>query len=91
MENIILSPIDTDILIHRIAERTVELLKRVKNQPEPPKPDELLTRSEALELLKISSATLWQWEQKNKIQSYGIGGKKYFKRSEILNSLTAKK
>lgn len=30
-----------------------------------------------------SSATLWQWEKAGKIKSYGIGGKRFYKRSEL--------
>lgn len=91
MENIILSPIDTDILIHRIAERTVELLNREKPQLQPDNSEELLTREQALKYLGVCSSTLWRYEQQNKIQSYGISGKRYFKKSEIDASLIQKK
>jgi hypothetical protein len=93
MENIILSPIDTDILIHRIAERTVELLKREKPHPhtQPDNSGELFTRLETLSYLRITGATLWRWEKQNKIKSYGISGKRYFKKSEIDASLIQKK
>ena len=30
-----------------------------------------------------SSSTLWQWEKKGKLRSYGIGGKRFYKRSEL--------
>jgi molybdenum cofactor biosynthesis enzyme MoaA len=32
-----------------------------------------------------SSATLWNLERQGKLTSYGIGGKRYYKRSEIEN------
>lgn len=31
----------------------------------------------------ISDATAWKWEKKGKIQSYGIGGKRYYKRADV--------
>lgn len=30
-----------------------------------------------------SSSTLWNWEKMGKLTSYGIGGKRYYKRSEL--------
>ncbi len=92
MQNVILSPIDTDILIHRIAERTVELLKREKTQqPIPEQSDDLLTREEAMQYLRITGATLWRYEKQDKIQSIGIGGKRYFRKSDLDKSLIQKK
>ncbi len=51
----------------------------------------LLTRSEACELLKIDSSTLWSWTNKGKITCYGIGARRYYKRSEILQRLVVLK
>ncbi len=92
MQNVILTPIDADILIHRIAERTVELLKREQPKSIPiPGSENLITREEALKFLKVTPATLWRWEKEGKIQSYGMGGKRYFRKSELEASLIAKK
>lgn len=30
-----------------------------------------------------SSSTLWNWEKMGKLNSYGIGGKRFYKRSEL--------
>lgn len=49
--------------------------------------DELLTRTQATELLKIHETTLWHWTNKGKVTAYSIAGKRYYKRSEILASL----
>ena len=49
--------------------------------------EELLTRKEAANLLKIDSSTLWHWTKKGKLPSYGIGNRVYYKRSEIMESL----
>lgn len=50
--------------------------------------EELLTREEACEFLKVDSSTLWAWTNKKKIKAYGIGARRYYKRSELLESLT---
>lgn len=50
--------------------------------------EELLTREEACEFLKIDSSTLWAWTNKKKVKAYGIGARRYYKRSELLESLT---
>lgn len=91
MENLVLSPICTDTLIERIAKRTAELLTNNTPQPLQPEQDELLTRTEALDYLRITGATLWRYEKQGKIQSIGIGGKRYFRKSEIEASLIRKK
>jgi len=48
---------------------------------------ELLTRAEVANLLNISIATLWNWEKQGILKKYGIGGRVYYKKSEILESL----
>ena len=49
--------------------------------------DELLTRKEACEYLKIDSSTLWAWTNKRKVKAYGIANRRYYKRSELIQSL----
>ncbi|WP_341228328.1 helix-turn-helix domain-containing protein [uncultured Arcticibacterium sp.] len=49
---------------------------------------EVLSRKQTADLLQINLSTLWHWTKKGKVQSYGIEGKVYYLRSEILNSLT---
>jgi excisionase family DNA binding protein len=49
--------------------------------------EELLTRQEACEFLKVDSSTLWAWTNKKKIKAYGLGARRYYKRSELLESL----
>lgn len=53
--------------------------------------EELLTREETCKLLKIDSSTLWSWTNKGKLICYGIGNRRYYKRSEILEALVLKK
>lgn len=49
--------------------------------------DELLTREETCKFLKIDSSTLWSWTNKGKVKAYGIGSRRYYKKSELLENL----
>lgn len=49
--------------------------------------EDVLTRKQTLGFLGISSPTLWRWEKQGKIKGYGTGGKRFYKRSELLDSL----
>lgn len=50
--------------------------------------EELMTREETCLFLKIDSSTLWAWTNKGKVKAYGIGVRRYYKRSELLECLT---
>ncbi|MCF7559425.1 helix-turn-helix domain-containing protein [Sabulilitoribacter multivorans] len=50
--------------------------------------EELLTREETCNFLKIDSSTLWSWTNKGKVRAYGIGARRYYKRSELLDCLS---
>ncbi|PKQ46078.1 helix-turn-helix domain-containing protein [Confluentibacter flavum] len=58
-------------------------LNDLKHNFQPKEPIELITRNEAAEYLKINSTTLWSWTNKGKLKAYGIGARRYYKRSEI--------
>lgn len=49
--------------------------------------NDLLNRQEASSLLKISLPTLNTWTKKGILTSYGIEGRVYYKREEVLDSL----
>jgi len=49
--------------------------------------EDLLTREETCKFLKIDSSTLWAWTNKGKVLAHGIGARRYYKRSELLQSL----
>ena len=50
--------------------------------------EELLTREQTCNFLKIDSSTLWAWTNKGKVKAHGIGARRYYKRSELLECLT---
>lgn len=50
--------------------------------------EDLLTREATCRFLSIDSSTLWSWTNKGKVKAYGIGARRYYKRSELLECLT---
>ena len=50
--------------------------------------DDLMTREQVLELLQINASTLWHWQNKGKIIAYKFANKCYYKRSELMNTIT---
>ena len=64
-------------------------LQSFKNElPPAPASEELLTKKEVCELLKVKPITIWRWQKEGKINSYGIGKNRYYKKAEILELLT---
>jgi excisionase family DNA binding protein len=65
------------------------LESRLKSFPtaHPPKEsEEYLTREETAKILKCSLPTLWDWTKKDLLQSYRIGNKVRYLRSEVMSS-----
>ncbi len=50
--------------------------------------EELLSRDETCQFLKVDSSTLWAWTNQGKVNAYGIGARRYYTRSELLECLT---
>ena len=53
--------------------------------------DDLMTREQVLELLQINASTLWIWTNKGRITVYKFANKCYYKRSELMASITPQK
>ena len=49
--------------------------------------EELMTRKQTYEFLKINSSTLWAWTNKGKVKAYAISNRRYYKRSELISAL----
>ena len=62
-------------------------LTELKANFQPKQPTEYLTRNEVAEMLKCDLSTLWLWTKKQKLVSYGIGNRTYYKRSEIESAI----
>ena len=62
-------------------------LKLLSNHFQPVKPTEYITRKEARKLLKVSLATLSEWNKKGIIKPYRLGNLIRYKRSELDQAL----
>ena len=53
--------------------------------------EELLTPTEACAFLKITKTTIWRWQKEGKIDLYGTGKIRFYKKTDLLNLLILKK
>jgi excisionase family DNA binding protein len=79
------SPEELTDLIGNVFDTKLKDFKKNLNTNDP---DILLTRAEACEFLKIEQTTLYHWVKAGKVQCYGIANRRFFKKSDLLNSLT---
>lgn len=63
------------------------LLSKLKEEFQPKKPEEFLTRNEVAELLKINVNTVDRWSKEGKLKRYGISDRIFYKRSEVEDSI----
>lgn len=80
--------VTTDELAQKILAEVQSCLIKLKSEFQKNDKEELMTRSEVCDFLKIDSSTLWSWTKQKKVISYGIANRRYYKKSEILQSLT---
>lgn len=73
-----------DLTAGELADVMIEKLKflQPKNQDQPDN-DEYLTPEEVCKKYKISKSTLWRWNQEGYLCHYELGGKRYYKESDI--------
>lgn len=88
MNDLVFSQINTSDLIEKIAERTAQLLNSKKTQ-QSESVNDLMTRQETADFLKVNLATLWRWTKNGKLIQHGIGGRIYYKRSEVANAIVS--
>ncbi|MEP0133358.1 MAG: helix-turn-helix domain-containing protein [Eudoraea sp.] len=72
-------------LIDEKLKAQLEQLKKLLDQLQDS--DVLLSRAETCKFLKIDSSTLWAWTNKGKVTAYGIGNRRYYKRTELIESI----
>lgn len=90
MEKIIMTSVSVNSLIESIAHRTAQIIESRKPQPQPSADDplsDLIPKSEVRGKL-ASASTLWKYEKEGRIKSYAISGKRFYKRSELMDALT---
>jgi excisionase family DNA binding protein len=77
-----------EALVKLINEGVKSQLEDFKKNLNTNDPDILLTRAEACEFLKIEQTTLYHWIKAGKVPCYGIANRRFFKKSDLMNSLT---
>ena len=87
MKNLQLIQVTPDELRDLIIEGIKLQLKELKEHFEPKVPNEYLSRSDLSKMLKVDLSTIHNWSKKGKLKSYGIGGRIYYKRSEVENAI----
>lgn len=85
---ILLQNVSSERLSELIKEGVKSQLNDFKETLQTHNPDELLTREQTCKFLQIDSSTLWHWTNKGKVIAYGIGHRRYYKKAELLESLT---
>ena len=87
--SILIQNLNTHELEHLISESVKNQLENFKKElSNKTEQEHLLTRSEVLELLKIDPSTLWHWTNKGRITAYKFANKCYYKRSELMATIT---
>ena len=79
--------ISVDELAERVADKLLFKIQFYLDELNQKGNDIYLTRNETSEFLKIDLTTLWHWTNKGKIKSYGIGGRRYYNKMEIIQLL----
>lgn len=83
IENISVDDI-TEIIADKLAEKIeTRIAMLISSQND----EQLLTRTETAELLKINHTTLWHCSKKGKVTAYGIGNRVYYKRGKLKKAL----
>lgn len=87
--SILLQNLSTDQLTDLIGNVFDTKLKAFQeNQNTKTENDDLMTREQVLELLQINASTLWHWQNKGRITVYKFANKCYYKRSELMATIT---
>ena len=79
--------ISPEELQHAIVKGVKTHLDELQANFQPKEPTALLSRKATAELLDINLSTLHKWTKQGKLQSYGKGGRVWYKRNEIEESL----
>ena len=75
----------TEIMTGVFRKELEDLIAGLNTQPQK---DDLMSREQVLELLQINASTLWHWQNKKRIIVYKFANKCYYKRSEIMATIT---
>jgi hypothetical protein len=84
---IILNGISIESLVTLITNAVIEEIKEVVVNKESKIDYDLLTREQTCDFLNIDKSTLFNWDKQNILKPYRIGGRVYYKKSEIESKL----
>jgi excisionase family DNA binding protein len=84
MDKVILSPIDLGDLI---AEIRAVVKDELRQQQTADLQEKLLSPKQTADLLGVSLVTIWSWERAGRITKHSLGGRVFFKYSELMQSL----
>ncbi|MCM8568899.1 helix-turn-helix domain-containing protein [Gramella jeungdoensis] len=87
MDAILLNGIKPEDLKEEILQGVKDYLQEVLSEKTEKETSGLLTRQETANFFSIDLSTLHNWTNQGKLQSYGIGNRKYYKLSEIEGAL----
>jgi hypothetical protein len=76
------------ITLKQLAEALIPLLNAKATNETIQQDNEILTREETCKLLSINKTSLWKYTKSGRLKSFGIGNRVYYKRSQVLESLT---
>lgn len=62
---------------------TISLLSELKKEFQPKEPSIYLTRQEVSKMLSVDLSSVHNWTKKGILVAYQIGGRVYYKRSEV--------
>src|SRR5690554_2949521 len=86
MEQMIFTKLEPQAFIKQIVDQvTAKVLEAVQTNESIVQPDifdDYIPKTEVRGKL-ASSSTLWSWENKGKLKLYAIGGKRFYKRTDI--------
>jgi hypothetical protein len=74
------------ITIEQLAEALKPLLQSLRSEQQTE--NVLLTREEVCKLLTINKTSLWKHTKSGRLKSYGIGNRVFYKKNEVLDSIT---
>lgn len=80
-----LSPQDLAEIVGNTVQQQLEIFS--KQQLDKSFNDEIVLPDKLCKTLGIDRSTLWRWGQKGIVKVHGIGGRRYYLRSEIMEAL----
>ena len=82
-----ITEVSVDELADNVADKLLLKIKSYLDDLSNKENDVYLTRQETADFLKINATTLWHWTNEGKVNSYGLGNRRYYNKQEIIDTL----